>query len=144
MVILSCLWKVLVCSQGCMQHGVHVVLADDNWGSAGCTINTGLAKEICQLELITESTHASRNLSCITWRKSLTAVEGSLLNIKSFIILMQLCTDLVLQQVEHKTTKSRPIYTIKIPLCSAQRRHSRNIPCTCVVCNADHWNGWHT
>ena len=32
MVTLSCLWKVLVCSQGCMQHGVHVVLADDNWG----------------------------------------------------------------------------------------------------------------
>ena len=66
MVTLSCLWKVFVCSQGCMQHGVHVVLADDNWGSVGCTINTGLPKEMRQPELLTESTHGSRNLSCIT------------------------------------------------------------------------------
>ena len=52
MVTLSCLWKVLVCSQSCMQHGVHMVLADDNWGRAGCTINTGLPKEMRQPELL--------------------------------------------------------------------------------------------
>ena len=138
MVILSCLWKVLVCSQGCMQHGMHVVLADDNWGSAGCTINTGLAKEMRQPQLITESIHGSRNLSCITLRESLTALEGSLLNIRSFIILMQLCTDIVYQQIEHKTTKTRPICTIKTLLCSAQCRHSRSILHACMVCNADH------
>ena len=52
-----------------MQHGVHVVLVDNNWGSAGCTVNTGLAKEMRQPEPITESTHESRNLTCITLRK---------------------------------------------------------------------------
>ena len=134
-----------MCSQGCMQHDVHVVLADDNWcrqGSpwcrAGCTINTGLAKEMRQPELLTESTDGSRNLSCLTLRKSLTAPEGALLNIRSFIILLQLWADLVYQHIEHKTTKTRLICTIKTPLCSAQRRHSRNVPCACVVCNADH------
>ena len=113
-------------------------LRDDSWGCAGCTINTGLAQQMRQPELITESTHGSRNLFCITLQKSLTAPEGSLLNIRSFIILMQLCTDLVYEQIEHKTTETRPICAIKIPLCSAQRRHFRNGPCACVVCNADH------
>ena len=75
MVALSCLWKVLVCSQGCMQHGVQIVLADDNWGSGGCTINTGLAKELRQPELITESTNGSRNLSCIILRSSCCYLE---------------------------------------------------------------------
>ena len=122
-----------------MQHGVHVVLADDNWSSAGCTINTGLAMEMRQPELRTESTHGSRNLFCHHFAKiSNSSGAPPPLNIRSFIILMQLCTDLVYQQIEHKTTKTPLICTIKTPLCSAQRRHSRNVPCACVVCNADH------